>query len=231
MAIALGSEEDLPSILALLTGLYPPSAGRVAVAGRDPTTLDDDDRRGMLGVVSQAVQLFTGTVHDNVTLGDPTITPDQVAHAARLAGAHAFVTALPAGYHTVLSDTGRGTGLALSAGQRQLLALARALVAAPRVLLLDEATAVVDAASDAALRTALRRHVQPAGTAILTVAHRLSTARDADRVIVLAGGRIVEHGTPAALMAADSQFAALLTLEEAGWTSEHDLDNAPPATR
>ncbi len=219
------------SILALLTGLYPPSAGRVAVAGRDPTTLDDDDRRGMLGVVSQAVQLFTGTVHDNVTLGDPTITPDQVAHAARIAGAHAFITALPDGYHTVLSDTGRGTGLALSAGQRQLLALARALVAAPRVLLLDEATAIVDAASDAALRTALRRHVQPAGTAILTVAHRLATARDADRVIVLAGGRIIEHGTPAALMATDSHFAALLAIEEAGWEWEHDLGSTSPTTR
>ena len=150
-------------------------------------------------MVSQAVQLFTGTVYDNITLGDDTITTAQVDHAAQIAGAHDLHhRRCPTATRHVLSDTGRGTGVALSAGQRQLLALARALVAAPRVLLLDEATAVIDGASDAALRTALRDHVQPTGTAILTVAHRLSTARDADRIIVLSGGRIIEHGTPAA---------------------------------
>jgi ATP-binding cassette subfamily B protein len=92
------------------------------------------------------------------------------------------------------------------------------------VLLLDEATAVVDGASDATLRTALREHIQPTGTAILTVAHRLSTARDADRVIVLSGGRIAEHGTPAQLLATDSTFAALLAIEEAGWDWEHERE-------
>jgi ATP-binding cassette, subfamily B, multidrug efflux pump len=212
------------SILALLTGLYQPCSGRITVAGHNPATIGDDQRRVLLGVVPQTVQLFSGTVSDNVTLGDTAMPTDQIIHACRIAGAHTFISATPDGYHTVLSDTGRGDGVVLSAGQRQLLALARALVAAPKVLLLDEATAVVDGASDAAFRAALRQHVQPTGTAILTVAHRLSTARDADRIIVLSAGRIVEQGTPTELTATDSRFAALLALEEAGWDWERDPD-------
>lgn len=208
------------SILSLLTGLYAPDAGRVRLAGVDPASLTDETRRDVLGVVPQAVQLFTGSVSDNITLGDTTLTGDRVRHAAGIAGADTFIADLPDGYRTPLSDLGRGDGVVLSAGQRQLLALARALVATPRVLLLDEATAVVDGTSDAAFRAALRRYVKASGTAVLTVAHRLSTARDADRVVVLAAGRIVEQGTPAELMATDSQFAALLTIEEAGWDWE-----------
>ena len=208
------------TILALLTGLYSPVRGRVALAGHDPATIPDDRHRAVLGVVPQAVQLFTGTVADNIALADDALTADQIRYAAEIAGAHSFIEALPDGYRTVLSDLGRGDGVALSAGQRQLLALARALAADPAVLLLDEATAVVDGPSDAAFRAALRRHVAAAGTAVLTVAHRLSTARDADRVIVLSAGRVIEQGTPAELMATDSHFAALLTLEEAGWTWE-----------
>lgn len=210
------------SILALLAGLYPPWHGRVRLAGHDVATIDDHQRRALLGVVPQTVQLFTGTVQDNVAFSDHTISTERVIHACRIAGAHTFIAALPSGYQTILSDTGRGEGVALSAGQRQLLALARALVAAPKVLLLDEATAVVDGASDAAFRSALRQYVQPGGTAILTVAHRLSTARDADRIIVLSAGRIVEQGPPTELMTSDSQFAALVAIEEAGWDWQHD---------
>lgn len=126
----------------------------------------------------------------------------------------------------MLSDAGRGSGVALSAGQRQLLALARALVTAPAVLLLDEATAVIDGASVAAFRTALHRRVLPSGTAVLTIAHRLATAREADRVIVLSGGRVIEQGAPAALLAGGGHFAALAALEEAGWDWQHDRDPA-----
>jgi ATP-binding cassette subfamily B protein len=210
------------SILALLTGLYQPTAGTIRVAELDPTLIDDTARRSLVGVVPQTVHLFTATVHDNLTLNDATIGADRVVHAARLAGAHEFITALPDGYHTRLSDTARGEGVVLSAGQRQLLA--RALVVQSRVLLLDEATSVIDAASDARLRRALRDHVQPAGTAILTVAHRLATARDADRILVLSAGRVIEQGTPAELTATDSQFAALLAIEQAGWDWQHTTD-------
>lgn len=203
------------SILALLAGLYRPVSGHVRLTGQDPACIDDSGRRAVLGVVPQTVQLFSGTITDNVTLFDPTVEPAEVEHACRIAGAHPFIQTLPDGYQTTISDS----AAVLSAGQRQLLALARALVARPRVLLLDEATAVIDGASDAALRRALREHIQPAGTAILTVAHRLSTAREADRVIVLSNGRIIEQGTPAELAATDSHFAALLAIEQAGWTA------------
>jgi ATP-binding cassette subfamily B protein len=213
------------TILALLTGLYRPTQGAVRLFGHDPADITDSGRPRLLGVVPQTTQLFTGTVRDNVALGDPNVSADQVARACCIAGADPFIRTLPHGYDTVLSDTARGEGVVLSAGQRQLLALARALVNQPQVLLLDEATAVVDGATDATLRAALRDQVQPTGTAILTVAHRLATARDADRVIVLSTGRIIEHGTPAQLLATDSTFAALLAIEEAGWDWEHHLDS------
>jgi ATP-binding cassette, subfamily B, multidrug efflux pump len=223
VAIVGRSGAGKSSILALLAGLYRPTNGSVRLAGRDPAPLADDERRAVVGVVPQTVHVFTGTVYDNVALGDATITADHVVAASRITGAHTFVNALPDGYQSILAGSGRGEGITLSAGQRQLLALTRALVSRPTVLLLDEATAVVDGASDAAFRTALRQHVQPDGTAILTVAHRLATARHADRIVVVAAGRIIEEGSPAMLASTDSHFASLLALEEIGWNWE-ELD-------
>jgi ATP-binding cassette subfamily B protein len=205
------------SALHLLAGLYRPWRGDVRVAGTDPTGLDDATRRRALGVVPQAVQLFSGTVLENVTLGDPSIPEAAVHEACRISGADAFVRALPQGYHTMLKGSGSGTGTPLSSGQQQLLALARALVTTPAVLLFDEATAAVDNASDAAFRAALRASILSHGCGVLTVAHRLSTALDADRIIVLDRGRIVEEGPPAALATSVGRFAALLELEVAGW--------------
>jgi ATP-binding cassette subfamily B protein len=121
------------------------------------------------------------------------------------------------GYQTLLSSSSGGRGTQLSAGQQQLLALARALVHRPAVLLLDEATAAIDGVSDAAFRAALRQWVLPAGCAVLTVAHRLSTAMEADRVVVLEKGSIVEEGSPGELAGRAGRFAALLELEAAGW--------------
>ncbi len=216
------------SMLALLAGLYAPQTGQVVVGGTDPRHLDDTARRALLGFVPQAVSLFSGTVADNITLGDGALSSAQIHRAAQIAGADSFIAALPEGYATVLSDSARGLGVVLSAGQRQLLALARALVTTPAVLLLDEATAVIDGASDAAFRAALRQRVLPAGTAVLTVAHRLATARAADRVIVLSAGQIIEHGPPAALITTGGHFADLAALDKAGWDCQHDPD---PPTR
>jgi ATP-binding cassette subfamily B multidrug efflux pump len=171
----------------------------------------------VVGTVPQAVQLFTGSVRENLTLGDPTVPLETVERAARLTGADAVVAALPGGYEAALSGGGRGAGAQLSAGQRQLLALARALVWEPRVLLLDEATAAIDSASDAAFRAALRSAVLARGCGVLTVAHRLSTAREADRVVVLEHGRVVEEGPPEELVRRGGRFAALVELEAAGW--------------
>jgi len=218
------------TVIALLAGLYRPTGGRVRLAGHDPTRLADDQRRGVVGVVPQAVQHFAGTVRDNVTLGDESIGPERVTAACLVAGIDPYIRSLPHGYDTIVSDTGRGEGVVLSAGQRQLLALARALANQPRVLLLDEATSVVDAATDAAFRQALRERVLPSGCAVLTVAHRLATARDADRVVVLDRGRVVEAGTPAELLATDGLFAAWTAMEEAGWDWAMLVDSAPQAS-
>jgi len=205
------------SALQLLAGLYAPWAGTVRVAGRDPTSLEESERRKLLGVVPQVVQLFSGTVFENLTLGDASVPEDAVLEASRIAGADAFVRSLPLGYQTLLSSSSGGKGTQISAGQQQLLALARALVHKPAVLLLDEATAAIDAVSDAAFRAALRESVLPAGCAVLTVAHRLSTAIEADRIIVLDKGSIVEEGRPSELASRAGRFAALLELEAAGW--------------
>jgi ATP-binding cassette subfamily B protein len=205
------------SALHLLAGLYAPWAGTVRVAGRDPRTLEESQRRRLLGVVPQVVQLFSGTVFDNLTFGDASVPEEAVFEAARIAGADGFIRALPQGFQTLLSGGGGGRGTTLSAGQGQLVALARALVSKPAVLLLDEATAAIDGASDAALRAALRDSVLAGGGTVLTVAHRLSTAVEADRVIVLERGEIVEEGPPDELARRPGRFAALLELEAAGW--------------
>jgi ATP-binding cassette subfamily B protein len=205
------------SIIQLLGGLYTPWSGTLRVAGADPTVLTDDRRRRTVGVVLQVVQLFRGTVFDNLTLSDGSVSRQAVQRAAAIAGADAFIQALPQGYDTLL-----GSGLQLSAGQRQLLALTRALVWDPAVLLLDEATAAVDSASEAAFRAALHTAGIGCGRAVLTVAHRLATAQEADRVLVMEAGQIVEVGPPEELRRCGGRFAALLELEAAGWDWQTD---------
>jgi len=205
------------SAVHLIGGLYAPWSGTVAVVGHDPRALSHDERRHVVGVVPQVVQLFSGTVWDNLTLGDSSVSREAVERAVAIAGAAVWIAALPQGYATPLSGTGRSAGAQLSAGQQQLLALARALIWNPTVLLLDEATAAIDSASDAALWAALRADAAGRNRAVLTVAHRLATARAADRVIVLEAGRIIEEGPPEDLLRGGGRFAALVELETAGW--------------
>jgi ATP-binding cassette subfamily B protein len=205
------------SIVQLIGGLYTPWAGTITVAGHDPRALPDEARRRLVGVVPQQVQLFSGTVWENLTLGDAGLDRAAVERAVALVGAGRLIAGLPDGYDTILRGSGRGAGAQLSAGQRQLLALARALVWDPALLLLDEATVAIDSASELALWGALRNEVQAQRRALLTVAHRLTTARAADRVIVLDGGRIIEQGPPDELIRAGGRFAALIELEAAGW--------------
>jgi ATP-binding cassette, subfamily B, multidrug efflux pump len=205
------------SILHLLGGLYTPWSGTVRVASADPTVLTDDQRRRAIGGVQQVVQLFRGTVIENLTLGDGSVSREAVQRAAAIAGADSFIQALPQRYDTLL-----GGGIQLSVGQRQLLALTRALVWDPAVLLLDEATAAIDSASEAAVRAALRAAVMGSGRAVLTVAHRLAAAQEADRVLVMEAGQIVEVGPPDELIRQGGHFAALLELETAGWDWQTD---------
>jgi ATP-binding cassette subfamily B protein len=202
--------------LQLAAGLYAPWSGVVRIAGVDPRALAPAERKRALGVVPQSVQLFSATVLDNLTFGEP-VARERVERACATAGAAPFIDALPEGYGTPLRGLGGGHGVQLSAGQRQLIALARALLWDPAVILLDEATAAVDGASDAAFRSALRSGALSRGCAVLSIAHRLSTARDADRVAVVEGGRIVEMGPPSTLVLDQGLFAAWIQLETAGW--------------
>lgn len=204
------------TLLSLLGGLYQPWEGSVRVAGLDPRLLSNEERRKIIGVVPQQVQLFSGTVLQNLTLGDTNVPLGAVQAAAQIAGADAFIRTLPQGYDTPLSSV-RGDGVQLSSGQRQLLSLVRALVWNPAVLILDEATSAIDSASEAAFRQALLIETEIRQHAILTVAHRLSTAREADRVIVMDSGRIVEQGRPEDLIEREGYFAAVLQLEAIGW--------------
>jgi ATP-binding cassette subfamily B multidrug efflux pump len=214
------------SAIHLLCGLYAPWSGQVCVAGTDPCALSDAERRHVVGVVPQMVQLFGGTVRENLTLRDASAPRESVEQATRIAGIDRFVSTLPDGYDTRLSGTGGGKGIQLSEGQQQLLSLARALVWDPALLLLDEATAAVDNVSEAQFRTALRaalRGDDGRQRAVITVAHRLSTAREADRVVVLDGGHVVEQGAPEDLICQGGKFAALVELEAAGWNWQSDL--------
>jgi ATP-binding cassette subfamily B protein len=209
------------SIVNLLGGLYTPWQGELRVAGLDPRGLAENQRRRVIGVVPQAVQLFSGTVLDNLTLEDESVPYDAVVNAAITAGADALIRSLPKGYDTPI-NSGSGGGVQLSSGQRQLLSLARALIWNPSILLFDEATSAIDSASEAAFRQALEQESALHQRAILTVAHRLSTARAADRVIVLEQGRILEMGTPDELIHKGGRFASLLELEAAGWDWRND---------
>jgi ATP-binding cassette subfamily B protein len=210
------------TLVSLVGGLYAPLNGAVLVSGVNPRTLGNDDRRSTIGIVPQSLQLFAGTIRENLTLFDPAITDDRIWRSLTLTGMDDLVSEQPSGLDARLAGQGRGGGLVLSAGQRQLLALARAVVTDPAVLLLDEATASIDGASDARFRAALRATALHGGCAVLTVAHRISTAKEADRVVVMELGRIIEEGTPAVLLARGGRFARLAELESAGWEWQDD---------
>ena len=192
------------SILRLLLRLYDPQAGCIRLGGRDLRELGLDELRDQLAVVSQDTYLFHGTVEDNLRLGKPDATQDELEAAARAANAHEFVSALPHGYRTVIGER----GLKLSGGQRQRVAIARALLRDAPILVLDEALSAVDAENEAVIQKALDRLMQ--GRTTLIFAHRLSSVIDADRIVVLDQGRAVETGRHGELMARRGVYHALM---------------------
>lgn len=175
--------------LKLMARFYDPTAGQVTVDGIPLTQLDPRSYHSHLGYVPQEPFLFSGTVRDNIAYGRPEATDAEVEAAGRAVGAHDMINRLSGGYRHVLAERGRS----LSAGQRQLLALARARLVDPSILLLDEATATLDLATEARVIRAMGRLAR--GRTTVIIAHRLQTAMSADRIIVLDGGRVVEHGS------------------------------------
>jgi ATP-binding cassette subfamily B protein len=194
------------TVAKLVARFYDPIAGTVRLDGVDLRSVADAELRRAVVMVTQESFLFAGSVADNIALGAPRASRSEVVAAARAVGADEFITALPDGYDTDV----RKRGARLSAGQRQLVSFARALLADPAVLILDEATSSLDIPSEQAVQAALATVLH--GRTALIIAHRLSTVLIADRVLVLADGRVIEDGPPTALIAsADGPFATLHT--------------------
>jgi ATP-binding cassette, subfamily B, bacterial len=191
------------TIVKLLLRLYDPQEGAVRLDGTDVRELVLADLRGAFGLVSQDVFLFHGTVRDNIAYGRPDASDAEVEAAARTAEAHDFITALPRGYDTVVGERGQK----LSGGQRQRVSIARAVLADPPVLVLDEATSAVDNETEAAIQRSLERVAR--GRTTIVIAHRLSTVRNADRIHVLEQGRVVEAGVHDELLDEGGLYAAL----------------------
>jgi ATP-binding cassette subfamily B protein len=191
----------------LFARFYDPDRGRVLLDGQDVRELVLDDYRATLALVEQDVFLFDGTVGENIRFAHPDASDDAVAGAARAAFADGFIAALPKGYDTLIGER----GVKLSGGQRQRIAIARAILADPRVLILDEATSSLDVESERAIQTSLEA-LRKGRTSII-IAHRLSTVRNADRVVVIEQGRIVEQGTHDALLLRGARYAELVAAQ------------------
>jgi ATP-binding cassette, subfamily B, multidrug efflux pump len=195
------------TLIRLLSRFYDYADGQIFLDGIDLNRIHTHDLRRRIGVVLQDFHIFSGTIYDNIALGDERITREMAATAARRVNAHDFITALPNGYDTELSERGQN----LSQGQRQLLAFARVLAADPEILVLDEATASIDTETELLIQDAMR--TLTAGRTSILIAHRLQTIQEADRVLVLSHGRVEELGTHEELLANRALYYRLHSLQ------------------
>jgi subfamily B ATP-binding cassette protein MsbA len=191
------------TLVQLIPRFYDPTAGRVLIDGVDVREQSLSSLRSTMAAVPQEVQLFSGTIADNLRIGRSDASDVELAEACEAANAHEFITGFPDGYETVVGER----GIKLSGGQRQRVAIARALLADPRILILDEATSSLDSESEGLVQAALERLME--GRTTLVIAHRLSTVRDADRLIVISDGTIVEEGTHDELVEANGLYTRL----------------------
>ena len=196
------------TLINLITRLYDTGDGQVLIDGIDVRDLRSADLRRQVGIILQDPYLFAGSVAENIAYGRPDASRAQIVAAARAAFAHDFVTTLPSGYDTVIGSRGHG----LSGGERQRLSIARAVLLDPRIMILDEATSSVDSATEEKIQQALERLIH--GRTTIAIAHRLSTLRMADRLVVVEQGRVVEQGTHHALMAAGGIYCRLVRKQQ-----------------
>jgi ABC-type multidrug transport system fused ATPase/permease subunit len=204
LAIVGASGAGKTTIASLVLRFYDPQAGRISVEGVDLRDLDPDEVRRRVALVPQDTFLFHASVRDNLRLTDPDADDAALARAAASADAATFIGSLPQGYDTVVGER----GLRLSGGERQRIAIARALLKDSPILILDEATSNVDVESESEIQASLERLRR--GRTTLVIAHRLSTVRDADRILVLDRGRVVEEGTHDQLLGRDGRYARLV---------------------
>ena len=210
------------TIVNLLTRFYDIDSGHITIDGHDIRSLTKDDLRQQLGIVLQDTFLFGGTVMDNIRYGRLDASDDEIIAAAKLANADQFIHRLPQGYHTLLSERANN----LSQGQRQLLAIARAILADPRILILDEATSSVDTRTEQHIQEAMRRLMS--GRTSFVIAHRLSTIREADQILVINHGEIIERGTHDSLLAAHGFYAQLYASQFHGAAQPMDGESFSP---
>jgi len=195
------------TVFNLIPRLYDATDGEVLIDGQDVRSVTLNSLRGVISLVSQDTVLFNDTVRANIAFGRLDAPFDDIVSAAKAAAAHDFITKLPEGYDTVIGDR----GVKLSGGERQRLALARAFLKDAPILLLDEATSALDSESERLVQEALERLTQ--GRTTLVIAHRLATVRNADRIVVMEGGRILEQGTHDALIEKNGTYARLSKLQ------------------
>ena len=198
------------TLINLISRLYDPDQGTLSIDGEDIRYLSQDKLRQQIGMVLQDTFLFRGTVFENIAYAKPDASPEEVMEAARIANAHEFISELPDGYETVLGVR----DIDLSGGERQRLAIARAVLHNPQILILDEATAAIDIETELLVQEALERLVE--GRTTFAIAHRLSTLRKADRLLVLDRGRLVEEGHHAELFEQKGVYHKLLTTQRKG---------------